>query len=104
MIKYHSKDVYPKNNHIQIAGGIMKAVDAIRNIGNFAAHPLKDMTTGIIANVEPGEAEWSLDVLEALFDFVYHRTGGCPLDERDIPPGFEDEPESDEEPEQAVGQ
>jgi hypothetical protein len=47
------------------------AVDAIRNVGNFAAHPLKDTNTGTIVDVEPGEAEWLLDVLEALFDFAF---------------------------------
>ena len=47
------------------------AVDAVRNIGNFAAHPLKDTQTGAIAEVEPGEAEWLLDVLESLFDFAF---------------------------------
>ena len=50
-----------------IAGG----VDAIRNIGNFAAHPQKDMISGEIIDVNPGEAEWILDVLESLFDFYY---------------------------------
>lgn len=48
------------------------AVDAVRNVGNFAAHPLKDTNTGSIANVEPGEAEWLLEVLEALFDFCLY--------------------------------
>ena len=47
------------------------AVDAVRNIGNFAAHPLKDTNTGEIVEVEPGEAEWLLEVNEALFDFVF---------------------------------
>jgi hypothetical protein len=46
-------------------------VDAIRNIGNFAAHPMKDTGTGQILPVEPHEAEWNLDVLEELFDFFY---------------------------------
>jgi hypothetical protein len=32
-------------------------VDAIRNYGNFAAHPEKDTNTGEIIDVEPGEAE-----------------------------------------------
>ena len=49
------------------------AVDAIRNLGNFAAHPLKSTNTGQILDVEPGEAEWLLDVLEALFDFYFLR-------------------------------
>lgn len=43
-------------------------VDAIRQIGNFAAHALKSTSTGTIVDVEDGEAEWSLDVLEELFD------------------------------------
>ena len=47
------------------------AVDAIRNVGNLAAHPLKERNTGDIIDVEPGEASWLLSVLEALFDFVF---------------------------------
>lgn len=47
------------------------AVDAIRNIGNFATHPLKNTNTGEVAEVEPGEAEWLLEVNESLFDFVF---------------------------------
>jgi len=47
------------------------AVDAVRNVGNFAAHPLKDTNTGEIVEVDPGEAEWLLDVNESLFDFVF---------------------------------
>jgi hypothetical protein len=48
-----------------------ESIDAIRNIGNFAAHPLKSTSTGEIVDVEIGEAEWLLDVLEALFDFYF---------------------------------
>jgi hypothetical protein len=43
----------------------------VRNIGNFATHPLKSEKTGEILPVEPMEAEWNLDVLEALFDFYF---------------------------------
>jgi len=50
---------------------LAEAIDAIRHNGNFAAHPLKSQQTGMIVPVEPGEAEWSLDVLEQLFDFYY---------------------------------
>jgi hypothetical protein len=50
---------------------ISKAVDAIRNVGNFAAHPLKDTNTGEIMEVENGEAEWLLDVLDAMFDYIF---------------------------------
>lgn len=47
------------------------AVDAIRHVGNFAAHPLKFTNTGEIVDVEPGEAEWLIEVLDSLFDFVF---------------------------------
>jgi len=47
------------------------AIDAVRNIGNFAAHPTKDKNTGEIVNVEPGEAEWLIEVIEAFFDFTF---------------------------------
>jgi hypothetical protein len=47
------------------------SIDAIRNIGNFSAHPIKSKNTGEVVPVEPHEAEWNLDVLESLFDFYY---------------------------------
>ena len=50
---------------------LAQAVDAIRNFGNFSAHPTKNTSTGEIVDVEPGEAEWSLEVLEGLFDFYF---------------------------------
>lgn len=46
-------------------------LDAVRNIGNFAAHPMKDKQTDVIVPVEPHEAEWNLEVLEGLFDHYY---------------------------------
>lgn len=50
---------------------LVESIDAIRNIGNFAAHPNKSKLTGEIIEVEFGEAEWLLDVIEALFDFYF---------------------------------
>ena len=50
---------------------VSENLDAVRNIGNFAAHPLKDTLSALIDAVEPHEAEWNLDVLEELFDFFY---------------------------------
>ncbi len=44
------------------------SIDAIRNIGNFGSHPIKSTNTGEIVDVEVGEAEWTLEVLEDLFD------------------------------------
>jgi hypothetical protein len=46
-------------------------LDAVRWTGNFAAHPMKATHSGEILPVEPGEAEWNLDVLEGLFDFFF---------------------------------
>ncbi|MDT7540131.1 MAG: hypothetical protein QOE33_35 [Acidobacteriota bacterium] len=54
-----------------IPSHISDAVDALRNVGNFAAHPLKDTNTGEIVDVEIGEAEWLLEVIDALFDFTF---------------------------------
>jgi hypothetical protein len=50
---------------------IANGLDAVRNIGNFAAHPIKSQHTGEVMDVEPGEAEWNLDILESLFDFYF---------------------------------
>ena len=46
-------------------------VDAIRQVGNFAAHPIKETNSGEIVGVEEGEAEWLLDILEDLFEHYY---------------------------------
>ena len=50
---------------------LIKSVDGIRAIGNYAAHPIKYQNSGEMVDVEEGEAEWSLDTLESLFDFVF---------------------------------
>ncbi|PKO86912.1 MAG: hypothetical protein CVU18_12780 [Betaproteobacteria bacterium HGW-Betaproteobacteria-12] len=50
---------------------LAQAIDAIRNIGNFAAHPVKSSASGTVVPVELGEAEWTLDVLDGLFDFYF---------------------------------
>ena len=48
-------------------------VDAIRRVGNFAAHPIKSQSTGQIVDVETREGEWLIEVLEELFDFYFVR-------------------------------
>ncbi len=55
----------------QLPSYLSESLDAIRNIGKFAAHPIKSESSGEIVDVEDGEAEWNLDVLEGLFDFYY---------------------------------
>jgi hypothetical protein len=55
----------------KLPSSLHDSIDAVRNIGNFAAHPMKSTQTGMILDVEPGEAEWTLDVLEELFDYYF---------------------------------
>ena len=43
-------------------------IDAIRNFGNFSAHPVTDVTTLQVIDVEPEEARWCLEIVERLFD------------------------------------
>jgi hypothetical protein len=53
--------------------GVHTMLDAIRNFGNFSAHPITDQTTLQIIDVEDHEAEYCLDILDALFDHYYVR-------------------------------
>jgi hypothetical protein len=72
---YTKKDLAPAIDEIlkekRLPSYLAESLDAVRNIGNFAAHPMKDTNTGAIVPVEPHEAEWNLDVLEELFNFFY---------------------------------
>lgn len=79
------------------------SLDAVRNIGNSAAHPMKGEHTGEILDVEPQEAEWNLDILEGLFDFYFTQPAlmerkkdalNKKLDEAGKPPLKEGNPES----------
>jgi hypothetical protein len=66
-----SKEIDEILSRKELPSYLAESVDAVRNIGNFAAHPIKSTNTGEIVDVEPGEAEWLLDVLEGLFDFYF---------------------------------
>jgi len=55
----------------QLPTRIGENLDCIRQVGNYAAHPEKVESTGTIVDVEPEEANWTLDVLEELFDHYY---------------------------------
>jgi len=48
-----------------------ETVDAIRNFGNFSAHPIDDKTTLQVIDVESHEAEWCLEIIEELFEHFY---------------------------------
>lgn len=58
-------------NRGQLPSWLSGQVDAIRVVGNFAAHPIKSSNTGEVVDVEPNEAEFLLDVLDSLFDFYF---------------------------------
>jgi len=66
-----SKEIQEVIDSGKLPSHIADSIDAVRNIGNFAAHPGNSKSTGEIIPVEPGEAEWNLDVIEMLFDFYY---------------------------------
>jgi hypothetical protein len=70
-----SKDLHDQIEEVistgKLPSHIAEGLHAVRNIGNFAAHPMKSKSTGEIVDVEPQEAEWNLDVLESLFDFYF---------------------------------
>lgn len=72
-----SRDLAPAIDEVlaskTLPSDLANAIDAIRNVGVFGAHPLKSTNTGAVLDVEPGEAEWNLDVLEDLFDFYFVR-------------------------------
>lgn len=50
---------------------LRETVHAIRNFGNFSAHPIDDKTTLQVIDVDPEEAEWCLEIIEELFEHFY---------------------------------
>jgi hypothetical protein len=54
-----------------IPTALRQTIDAVRNFGNFSAHPITDKTTLQVVSVEPEEAEWCLHILEETFDHYY---------------------------------
>lgn len=74
-VKTQAKDLAAQIQEV-IDGNLLPSylqedLDAVRNIGNFAAHPMKSLQTGEVIDVEPEEASWNLDVLEALFEYLF---------------------------------
>lgn len=51
--------------------GLADDLHGIRHVGNFAAHPIKDTETETVADVEEGEADWLLELLDELLDFFF---------------------------------
>ncbi len=66
-----SNEIQEVIDSTQLPSHLAESIDSIRNVGNFAAHPIKSKNTGEIMPVESHEAEWNLEVLEELFDHYY---------------------------------
>jgi len=47
----------------------MRAFEKLNAIDT--THPIKSERPGEVVEVEPGEADWNLDVLEALFNYYF---------------------------------
>lgn len=54
-----------------ISSSLRTTIDMIRHYGNFSAHPVNDKITLQVIEVQDGEADYCLDVLEAVFDDFY---------------------------------
>jgi len=54
-----------------LPGLVSDQLDAVRVVGNFAAHPIKSTNSGEILDVELAEAEWNLDTVESMFDALF---------------------------------
>jgi hypothetical protein len=66
---YHEIELVLDKAHLP--AHLQEGLHELRTIGNMAAHPNKSTATGDYLEVEPGEAEWGLDVLYGLFDFYF---------------------------------
>ena len=56
--------------HGNLTSSIIELLDVPRKVGNEAAHPtLSD--AGLILDVEPWEADWCLEIIEALYDQLF---------------------------------
>ena len=52
---------------------LTESMTMLRELGNVAAHATKNENTGEIVPVDPGEADWCLDVIESLFEHYFVR-------------------------------
>ena len=54
-----------------LPSSIQGTIDAVRNLGNFAAHPITDKSGLQVIDVDSDEAKWCLEIIEALFEHYY---------------------------------
>lgn len=78
---YKARDLYQEIDLIlnekdaakAIPNTLRNTIDGIRHFGNFSAHPITDLTTLQIIDVEPHEAEYCLETIEEMFEHFYVR-------------------------------
>ncbi len=75
---YDCKDLYDQivavlaeKGQAALPDSLQETIDVIRNFGNFSAHRITHKTTLQVVDVEPGEAEWCLQIVEELFRHYY---------------------------------
>jgi hypothetical protein len=67
-------DVLKETNPAKVVPHYMTTrLDAVRNFGNFSAHETEDRATAEILDVQPGEAEWCLEIIEDLIEHYFVR-------------------------------
>jgi Domain of unknown function (DUF4145) len=68
--KVQAKDLAPQIEEVlpTLPSYIAETIDMVRVLGNFAAHPIKSTHTGEVLNVQPGEAEATLEALRLAID------------------------------------
>lgn len=57
--------------HTKLPALVFQALDVVRETENAAVHPVKGTSAGEIVEVEGGEADWNLDLLDMLFDYFF---------------------------------
>ena len=66
-----SKEIDEFLSQPSVPDHIKQSLDAVRQVGNFAAHPIKSTSSGEVVAVEPDEAEWNLETIEELFEYFF---------------------------------
>jgi hypothetical protein len=66
-----SKEINEFLSRPSVPDHIKQSLDAVRQVGNFAAHPIKSTSSGEVVAVEPDEAEWNLETIEELFEYFF---------------------------------
>lgn len=65
------EEIKELENKKDIPSNFITLLQVLRKIANFGAHPKKSTNSGEIMDIEPGEAEVMLEIIEQLFDYVF---------------------------------